>query len=438
LQSAQTSLKRNLNKTLQIFLNLQNIMKKHLNKWPNSNYEIIIDITADEHKWFKDRILKKFSKDMKIAWFRPGHIPLHIVEKNIQPHYIKVGIYEETINKWLQEILEENKDIKFMWEPYDINDTEKNGDITLSFKLDVYPEVKVKDDKRSKENIKEINTKIDKKEINDAMINLKKNYADYKDTDSITEKTVSKITIQFLDKDGKEIDKWSIYIGEPEFEEFDFFKKTFLKKKKNDNIEISYKEKDLPPTVKYTKWDSKNIKKISFTIKNIKEIVLPEMTEENIKKLFGNETEVKTEKELESYIEKNLTQSKRDNELVKTIEEYINTIKEKSFEVTIPKTIIDEEQKTRLKSMEQRFGGKEKLEEYFKNLWEEKAQIFRDDIRKSAKESLEKFFILQKAVKLLKIDVDRKSQEQLHVEKKLYEKLSGKKYDNTTKQAVVK
>jgi FKBP-type peptidyl-prolyl cis-trans isomerase (trigger factor) len=155
------------------------------------------------------------------------------------------------------------------------------------------------------------------------------------------------------------------------------------------------------------------------------------MTEENIKKLFGEESEVKTEKELFDFIEKNLSQNKRDTELVKTIEGYINNIKDKGFEVTIPKTLIDEEQKTRIKSMEQRFGGKDKLEAYFKNLGEEKGQIFLDDIRKSAQESLEKFFILQKAIELLEVNVDRKSQEQLHVEKKLYEKLTGKFYDET-------
>ena len=404
-------------------------MNKKLSKGPQSNYEIVIDITADEHKGFKDRMLKKFSKDMKVPGFRPGHIPLHIVEQNLQPEYIKVGIYEEAINKAMQEILEENKDLKFMGEPYDINDTEKDGNVTISLKLDVYPEVEVKDDKRKKENIKEININIEKEEIDQAIINLKKNYAEYKDTDTMTEKTISKIAMQFLNKDGEEIDKGSVYVGEPEFEEFDFFKKNFLGKKKDEEIEVAYKEKDLPPTVKYNKGDAKDIKKIAFKIKDIKEIVLPEMDETTIKKLFGKESEVKNEKELEKFIEKNLSQNKRDQELIKTIEEYIQKIHKKSFEVAIPKTLIQEEQKTRLKKMEERFGGKEKLEEYFKNLGEKKAQAFRDDIQKAAKDSLEKFFVLQKALELMELNVNRKSQEKLHVEKKLYEKLTTKKYE---------
>lgn len=95
--------------------------------------------------------------------------------------------------------------------------------------------------------------------------------------------------------------------------------------------------------------------------------------------------------------------------------------------VTVPKTLIDEEQKTRIKSLEQRLGGKEKLEEYFKSLGEEKGKLFIEDIKKTSKESLEKFFILQKVVELLELEVDWKSEEPLHVEKALYDKVKASK-----------
>jgi FKBP-type peptidyl-prolyl cis-trans isomerase (trigger factor) len=43
-------------------------------------------------------------------------------------------------------------------------------------------------------------------------------------------------------------------------------------------------------------------KKIRITIKDIKQVVLPEFTEEQIKKLFPDQTDVKNEKELKAYI----------------------------------------------------------------------------------------------------------------------------------------
>ncbi|NOZ44094.1 MAG: hypothetical protein GXP45_02960, partial [bacterium] len=48
-----------------------------------------------------------------------------MVEKNVEAQYIKIGIYEELINNTLKEILDENKKIKFMGEPYDIHEEEK-------------------------------------------------------------------------------------------------------------------------------------------------------------------------------------------------------------------------------------------------------------------------------------------------------------------------
>jgi hypothetical protein len=63
------------------------------------------------------------------------------------------------------------------------------------------------------------------------------------------------------------------------------------------------------------------------------------------------------------------------------------------------------------------------MEEYFKQMGEEKAKAFFDDITKAAEESLEKFFILQKFTELLKLDVDRSKTEHFAVEQKIYDKL---------------
>jgi hypothetical protein len=46
-----------------------------------------------------------------------------------------------------------------------------------------------------------MDTKATDKEIEDSLLQLKKNYADYKDTNKIERDTVSKISLDFLDKD---------------------------------------------------------------------------------------------------------------------------------------------------------------------------------------------------------------------------------------------
>jgi hypothetical protein len=48
--------------------------------------------------------------------------------------------------------------------------------------------------------MKEINTKASKAEVEDSLNNLKRNYAEYKDTDKIKKDTVSKVSLDFLNK----------------------------------------------------------------------------------------------------------------------------------------------------------------------------------------------------------------------------------------------
>ena len=93
------------------------------------------------------------------------------------------------------------------------------------------------------------------------------------------------------------------------------------------------------------------------------------------------------------------------------------------MKVSIPQTLIEEEFKSRSASLEQRFGGKEKVEAYFKHIGEEKQKAFMDDIKTAAAESLGKFFILQKLVQSLELEVNWQKPGHLEIEKKLYEKL---------------
>ena len=90
--------------------------------------------------------------------------------------------------------------------------------------------------------------------------------------------------------------------------------------------------------------------------------------------------------------------------------------------VIIPKTMIDEEFKSRVHSLEHRFGSKEKVQEYMKSMTEEQAKDFVDSIQKASAESLEKFFILNKVAELLGIDLDWENGAQnFGVERKIYE-----------------
>ena len=406
-------------------------MENKLTKQENSNYLIEFTFTDAEKKKSRDEMIKHFGKDVKVPWFRNWNVPAHLVEEQINPEYIEMGMYEQLVNQWLQALLEKKKDIKFVWEPYDLKKDPENKDAkkanTVSIKLDVYPEIEVKDDKRKTNKMSKINTDASDAEVEDSLNNLKKNYAEYKDADKIEKNTVSKVSLDFLNKKWESLETGTLFIGEPEFKDPDFakFYEIFIGKETAKDFEIDYKEKDLPATFHKRKQEETPAK-IKITPKDIKTMILPEFTEETITKLFPDQKEVKSEAQLTTYIKGEIEKQKYEAELVKNIEEYIAKIRDNNMSIVIPQTMIHEEFKSRMKSLEERFGDKEKVEQYFKQLWDKKTQEFVEEISKAAQDSLEKFFILQKITEELKIDIDRQKWGHLEAEKKLYEKVMGK------------
>ncbi|MDR3169281.1 MAG: hypothetical protein LBU27_06065 [Candidatus Peribacteria bacterium] len=375
-----------------------------LTKGPQSNYLLEITFTTADVEHEKAHVLKHFQADMTLDGFRKGQVPLALVEKNVQPEYLKMSIIEHIANHSIQSALNEYPDIKFIGELYDYAQNEKDGMTTITLKLDIYPEIEIKKESWKNETIKPISVKVEKQELEDALSNLKKNYAEYEDTDTLALGTVSKIALERLDKDGNAVEKGTTYLGEPEFKEDKFREKTFVGQKKNGEIEIDYAEKSLP-AVLHAKPETKPAK-LKMSIKDVKKQILPEFTDENITKFFGKESEVKTEAELKSFIEQQIYAQKEQTALIQAVETFVSAIRKDAMNVVIPKTMIDEEFKSRLHSLEHRFGSKEKVEEYLKAMTDEQRKKFVEDIQKASAESLEKFFILNKVTELLGIDID--------------------------------
>ena len=406
-------------------------MEKQVKKWAHANYNIQLTITTKEYEDAKIIMIKEFQKDYEAPGFRKGSAPLDMVEKNIKPEYISMWAYEKLINKGLQEILKEQPEIKLIGEPYDLKQEQKDGNTIINLKLDIFPEVEVINNDREKQSCTPIDNIATPEEIEGTLINIKKQYADYQDADNIQLDTISKIALEYLDKEGKVIHTGHTYIGEQEFAEDPFFPKTFINKKRDEVIELDHDEKKLPAVFHNKKSDVK-ADKIKLTIKDIKKIVLPDMTPDMLKKLFWDDTKLETQDDLIGYIKDSIEHQKYDQELIKKIEWILESLRNKAMKVIVPQTLIHEELKTRIKSLEERLGGKEKMDQYFKNMWDEKEKAFFEDITKAAEESLEKFFILQKFTQLFNLDVDWNQAEHMAVEQKLYDKLV--KNDGTEKK----
>jgi len=307
-------------------------------------------------------------------------------------------------------------------EPYDLKQEQKDNTTIVDLKLDIFPEVEVINDQRKKANVSPIENEATDKEVEDTLLNIQKQYADYQDAESIQLDTISKIALEYLDKEGNVVHTGHTYVGEQEFAEDPFFPKMFVDKKKDQSFEVDHDIKKLPP-VFHNKKTEVDANKIKLTVQDIKQVVLPEIKDDMLQKLFGADTKIKTKDDLVNHIKESIEHQKHDQELIKKIEEVLSGIRNSSMKVIIPQTLIQEELKSRMQNLEQRLGGKEKMDAYFKQMGEEKAKAFFDDISKAAEESLEKFFILQKFTQLLELDVDRNKTDHFAIEQKIYDKL---------------
>ncbi len=400
-------------------------MKYTTTKWTQSNYQIELVVSQEEISKNKTKVLKNFQKDMSLQWFRKGNVPLELVEKNVNQAYILLAMHEEVIHQGTLLVVQENEGIKFIWNIYDLQQEEKDGNTVFSYKLDVYPEVDIKNENWSSVTMDTIDDTPTDEELENTMANLQKQYADYQPHDIIEEDTVSKISFQLLDTSWNELEKGSLFIGKEDFDEFAILKQMYLWKKTNDEIKNDYVHEDLPPMLQSREEDNQeNSVSIVSKIEDIRKVHLPERNEESIKKIFWND-EVKTVEELRTKISEVISTQKRESLLTTWVESYLAKTQD-SFEIVLPKTLVEEEFSSRIESLKERFWWDEWLTQYYEKIWEEEKVKMHGEIKTAAKTSLEKFFLLRTLVEKLGLDIQEEDwKKPLKVEETLYEKLKG-------------
>ncbi len=398
-------------------------MNLELNKWEKSN--ININFTLDENvlETYKTKSIKKIWKDIKAPGFREWHVPVEIIKKQVGDEYIKANAIELAVNDSLDKLLKENQETyKFIWDIYNLAILPDWENIIVNYTVDIYPSVYKLNENRKNLKVDKYDDQVTEEKVNSSYDNLMSQYAERKDSDTITEHSSSKVKAVFLDKDGLEIDTSRIFVNSGDLKEYDVIKQNFLWKKINEEFEISYDQNTLPHVLHYHK-DEKIASKILIYIEAIQDAHIPEMNPENIKKFFGNEG-INSEEDLRKEIAKVIKSEKWNTNLTNVVEKYLNESQD-SFEISIPKTMIDYENNTRIENMSKRFGSKEKMEKYLQvvNEKNEKWNIneYYEEIQKSSESSISKFFLFKKITEELWIDKDINREMELDPEKKLIE-----------------
>lgn len=328
---------------------------------------ITITVAADSIESGFRKELSDVAKKVRIDGFRPGKVPMRIVEQRYGASVRRDVLSDLMQRSFVDAIIKEK--INPAGSPNYVPGEYKEGeDFTYSVEFEVYPEVELK----NLETIKVEKPIVDIKDADvDVMLEtLRKQQAEWKETEGATEAD-HRVTVDFTGSiDGEEFDggkatDFILVMGEgrmiPGFEE------GIVGHKAGDHfvIELTFPED----------YHAENLKgkKAAFDIvlKKVEQRELPELTEEFIKRFGVAEASVDgLRKEVRKNMQRELKGAVRNRIKNQVIDGLVET-----NDIDVPAALIDGEIDVLRRQAAQRFGGDEKQAmELPKEIFQEQAK----------------------------------------------------------------
>ena len=365
--------------------------------------KILVEIDSKDVDKKIDSTFKKYGKSAKIKGFRPGKVPMKVLER-----YYGDQVKYEVTNSIIQETLPQAMQETEVW-PLNMPAIEdgaklvKGQDFKYAAIMEVRPEFELKD-------YTGVEAKKEKCVINDddvenqiqAILKSQGNLASLSDDRGIEKDDYAIINYEAFEGDeaieGMKAQNYSLTIGTGNF--FPGFEDELIGAKKGDkkDIKIDFEQDYVNP-----KLAGKSIK-FSVEVTDIKVMELPELNDEFVK---GLGVEFETVDMLKDKIKKDLTEreGKRiENELRNTILEKIAD----SVEFELPESLVENEINASIENMRQNFLRSGAT---FEKLGLDLDKM-KSDLKPTAEKNVKRALILAEIAKQNEIDVDDKELDQ--------------------------
>ena len=360
-------------------------------------HEIKVEITGKDWEKKLDETFKKIIKKVKIDGFRPGKAPRNIYEQKYGKQSIVVEAVDSCMNEAYVKALKEFKGEPIMQPTVGIEKADETGVIYV-FTFTTKPEIKI--NKYTNLSVKKDSVKVTKKDVDNEIEKMRKEYADLTVKDGKAENGDT-VIIDFEGFDGDKAfeggkaENYALELGSnsfiPGFEDALVGVKKGDKKDVNVTFPLDYHAEELKgkPVV------------FKVLVHEVKTKVYPELDEDFFLDL-GLE-DVKTKEDLEKKVKETMTEQKEYEAENKYVDELFEALlKETSVEV--PHELIHEE----LNRMVEQYAERLKMQgitlEQFYKFTNSSEEALKAQMHEEAEKRVKLRFAIDEIIELEKID----------------------------------
>lgn len=360
-------------------------------------HEIKVEITGKDWEKKLDETFKKIIKKVKIDGFRPGKAPRNIYEQKYGKQSIVVEAVDSCMNEAYVKALKEFKGEPIIQPTVGIEKADETGVIYV-FTFTTKPEIKI--NKYTNLGVKKDSVKVTKKDVDNEIEKMRKEYADLtvKDGKSENGDTVI-IDFEGFDGDkafeGGKAENYALELGSNSF--IPGFEEALIGVKKGDKKDVNV---TFPKDYHAEELKGKPVV-FKVLVHEVKTKVYPELDEDFFLDL-GLE-DVKTKEDLEKTVKETMTEQREYEAENKYVDELFEALlKETSVEV--PHELIHEE----LDRMVEQYAERLKMQgitlEQFYKFTNSSEEALKAQMHEEAEKRVKLRFAIDEIIELEKID----------------------------------
>lgn len=360
-------------------------------------HEVKVEITGKDWEKKLDETFKKIIKKVKIDGFRPGKAPRNIYEQKYGKQSIVVEAVDSCMNEAYVKALKEFKGEPIMQPTVGIEKADETGVIYV-FTFTTKPEIKI--NKYTNLGVKKDSVKVTKKDVDNEIEKMRKEYADLTVKDGKAENGDT-VIIDFEGFDGDKAfeggkaENYALELGSNSF--IPGFEEALVGVKKGDKKDVNV---TFPKDYHAEELKGKPVV-FKVLVHEVKTKVYPELDEDFFLDL-GLE-DVKTKEDLEKMVKETMTEQREYEAENKYVDELFEALlKETSVEV--PHELIHEE----LDRMVEQYAEKLKMQgitlEQFYKFTNSSEEALKAQMHEEAEKRVKLRFAIDEIIELEKID----------------------------------